>query len=295
MRAPRFTPVPRGLVDWLQAYPLTLALGAGAALLAMASVSVVGDSQQAVLVRLGAPLRVINPAQGPGAPAGLVWHLPLADRLVRVERREMAVAVDHVALVSADGAALEADALVRLRIVDPVRLVRAAGTGAKAAAQWQPAFAGLLQQGLAGRSQAQLLGAEGSGGLEPLRAALAARAALWGATVGGLELTRVALRAGAPVDQALARMQLRLKGRADDVRLRGLEAARSIQNDADTRAAQIASRALAQDPAFYDYWRALQSYNAVLGGPADKGGTTIVLGPDSAYLRAFREPPGGPK
>ena len=59
------------------------------------------------------------------------------------------------------------------------------------------------------------------------------------------------------------------------------------QTDADAEAARIYANAFNKDPAFYDFYRAMQSYEITFN-PANKSGTTIVLPPDNDYLRQFR-------
>jgi membrane protease subunit HflC len=270
---------PRGPAGWLAAYPLTCALAAVVLALAGAAVSVVGGDETGVVTRLGHPVRL---AAGPDL------HWPVLEQVVRIDRRPQPLALDPVAITTAGGERIEVEALVRLRVTDPTRLVATTGSVEGARQAWRRAFSAELARQLSGQALDRVLGADGAGLAAPLAAALDARIANSGARVEGVTLGRVTLAAGPALDAALARMQGRLGDEAMLVRERGQDAARLRQADAEARAAQIANRAYGQDPEFFDFWRAMQSYNAVLGGPADKGGTTIQLGSDSEYLRQFR-------
>ena len=61
----------------------------------------------------------------------------------------------------------------------------------------------------------------------------------------------------------------------------------------NAEAAATYARAFNQDPAFYDFYRAMQSYqtsfvNETNQGDTPRGRTTIVLSPNNEYLRQFR-------
>ena len=108
---------------------LVAAAVAGVALLS--SVVVVPESEQAVVVRLGEPVRVINRFK-PGVDygetgAGISLRIPFFERLVRIDKRILAVDMDRQQVTSSDQRRLEVDAYARFRIIDPVRMVRAAG------------------------------------------------------------------------------------------------------------------------------------------------------------------------
>jgi membrane protease subunit HflC len=269
---------PHGLTGWLAAYPLTFGLAAVLLAMLASAVALVGEDETGVVTRLGRPVRL---AAGPDL------HWPLVEQVVRVDRRAQPLALEQVGFTSAEGQRIEIEALVRLRVVDPVRLVAGNGSVEGAEQAWRRLFMGELARQLNGQALGRVLGAEGAGLAAPLAAALDAKVASSGARVEAVTLGRVTLASGATLDAALARMQGRLGDEAMLVRERGQDAARLRQADAEARAAQVANRAYGQDTEFYDFWRAMQSYNAVLGGPADKGGTTIQLGSDSEYLRQF--------
>lgn len=269
-----------GRAGWLRSYPLTLGLAALVLALAFSSLAMVRAGEVGVVLRLGQPVRLAGP--------GLDWHWPLAERMVRVDLRSQPLALERLAAATVDGRRLEVDALVRLEVVDPLRLVRAAATSEAAEARLRGAFAPVLGAALAQRSAPQWLTADGAGLLAPVVPQLDARARELGARVRGVELTRVSLASGNEGEAQLARMADRLKDEAQVVRERGQGQASLRQAEAQRAAAAITDRAFAQDVEFYDFWRAMRSYKTQLGGPDDKGGTTIVIGPDSEYLRQFR-------
>ena len=46
-------------------------------------------------------------------------------------------------------------------------------------------------------------------------------------------------------------------------------------------------RSADQDPEFYSFYRAMRSYDELYGDPKRKNTATIVLPPDSGYLKHF--------
>ncbi len=75
------------------------------------------------------------------------------------------------------------------------------------------------------------------------------------------------------------------------VRAEGNKQAQIIRADASAKAAQIYADAFNQDPKFYDFYRAMQSYQHTFGGDGDTqsphGSTQVILSPDNAYLKQF--------
>ena len=59
--------------------------------------------------------------------------------------------------------------------------------------------------------------------------------------------------------------------------------------EADAEAAKTYAASFGKDPAFYDFYRAMQSYRQTFGtdDAAPRGSAQIILGKDSDYLREF--------
>jgi modulator of FtsH protease HflC len=75
---------------------------------------------------------------------------------------------------------------------------------------------------------------------------------------------------------------------AATIRAQGLKEAQIIRANASAQAAQIYAAAFNQDPQFYDFYRAMQSYRTTFLGQVDgKGDTSIILSPQNSYLREF--------
>lgn len=262
-------------------------------LLLLSSVVVVPETQQAVVIRLGEPVRVIN-RFAPRVPfgetgAGLAWRIPFFERVVRVDRRVLAVEMSPPQQVlSSDQQRLDVDAYARFRIIDPVRMVRTAGTADKFADQLQPILTSVLRQELGRHTFQSLLTPERGNVMAAIRTGLDNQARQYGAQVIDVRIKRADLPDGTPLDSAFVRMQAARQQEATAIRAQGQRNAQIIGAEAEAEAARIYAAAFGKDPQFYDFYRAMKSYEAAFAAPGNKGGSTIVLSPDNDYLRQFR-------
>lgn len=261
--------------------------------LALTMVTPVPSDRAALVLRLGQPVRVINgwrpgPDQAGPDEAGLAFRLPLVERVVWLDRRLMTVSLDNAKAETGDGQALTIDAYATWRVTDPVRFYQALGAPDHAGDELRAILAAVLRQHVGRTTLAGALALErGDGaGLGALRAAFDRELSGYGARVTDLGLSRLALPDGAPLDAAYARMSAGAEASAADIAAEGHRDAQMIRADAEARAGEIYAASFGKDPQFYDFYRAMQSYDATF---AQKGSrTAIVLSPDNAYLRQFR-------
>lgn len=260
------------------------------ALIALTSVVEVPETQQAVVLRFGEPVRVINPfkpTQDYGETgAGLSLRIPFAERLIRIDRRLLSVDMDSQQVLSTDQLRLQVDAYARFRIIDPVKMVRTAGTPERVEEQLQPILTSVLRQELGKRTFQSLLTAERGEAMRQIRDGLDLQAREYGAQVIDVRIKRADLPEGA-LESAFARMQAAREQEATTIRAQGAKQAQIIQADAEANAARIYADAFGKDPDFYNFYRAMQSYGTAFGQNSS-GSTTIVLSPDNAYLKQFK-------
>lgn len=273
-------------------YKASLVAAAVAGVALLSSVVVVPESEQAVVVRLGEPVRVINRFK-PGVDygetgAGISLRIPFFERLVRIDKRILAVDMDRQQVTSSDQRRLEVDAYARFRIIDPVRMVRAAGTSERVAEQLQPILNSVLRQELGKRTFQSLLTAERGEAMAQIRANLDRVAREYGAQMIDVRIKRADLPEGTPLESTFARMQAAREQEATTIKAQGQKNAQIIQADAQAQAAKIYAESFGKDPAFYDFYRAMQSYEATFANGNAKSGSTILLSPDNDYLRQFK-------
>lgn len=270
-------------------HKISLIAGAVALIVLLSSIVVVPETEQAVVVRFGEPVRVINPFR-PGidfgqTDAGINFRIPFADRLVRIDRRMLTVDMERQQVLSSEQQRLEVDAYARFRIIDPIKMVHTAGTTDRVAEQLQPILSSVLRQELGKRTFQSLLTAERGQAMRSIRDGLDHEAREYGAQVIDVRIKRADLPEGA-LESAFSRMQAAREQEATTIRAQGQKQAQIIQAQAEADAAKTYADAFNKDPQFYDFYRAMQSYNTTFVG--GQGGTTILLSPDNDYLRQFK-------
>jgi membrane protease subunit HflC len=262
------------------------------ALVGFSSVVEVNEKQQAVVTWLGEPVRVINRYK-PGVDygqtgAGLSLRVPFFESVVRIDRRVMSLDMERQQVNSSDQQRLEVDAYARFRIIDPVRMVKTAGTTDRVIEQLQPILNSALRQGLASHTFQSLLTPERGVMMEKIRVALDTEAREYGAQVIDVRIKRADLPAGTPLDRAFARMEAAREQEATSIRAQGQKQAQIIRGEAEAKAAKTYADAYGKDPSFFDFYRAMNSYKTAFANPSNKGDTTFVITPDNDYLRQFR-------
>ena len=257
---------------------------------AFSSLMVVPETMQAVVVRTGEPVRVINRFR-PNADfgqtgAGLVARIPFLEQVVWIDKRVLDVDMERQQVLSVDQRRLEVDAYARFRIIDPVKMVRTAGTTERVSEQLQPILNSVLRQELGKRSFASLLTADRGEAMKNIRNGLDREAREYGAQVIDVRIKRADLPSGTPLESAFARMQSARNQEATTIRAQGEKNAQITRAEAQALASKTYADSFGKDPAFYDFYRAMQSYDATF---ASKDGTTsIILSPDNEYLKQFR-------
>ena len=190
-------------------------------------------------------------------------------------------------VLSTDQLRLNVDAYARFRIIDPVRMVRTAGTSDRVKEQLEPILTSVLRQELGKRTFQSLLAAERGEAIAKIRDGLDREAREYGAQVIDVGIKRADLPDSA-LESAFSRMQAAREQEAATIRAQGQKSAQLIRAEAEAEAARTYAQSFGRDADFYDFYRAMQSYDYAFSG--DDGGTTILLSPDNAYLKQFKQP-----
>jgi len=255
----------------------------------MLSVIVVPETQQAVIVQAGKPVRVINAyraGQDYGQTgAGISLRIPFIEQVVRVDKRILTVDMDPQQVLSTDQQRLNVDAFARYRIVDPVKMVKTAGSTERVTEQLEPILASVLRQELGRRTFQSLLTTERGQAMEHIRDGLEQEAHEYGAQVVDVRIKQTDLPEGA-LESAFSRMEAARKQQATTIRAEGAKQAQFIRADAQAKASQIYADSFGKDPKFYDFYRAMQSYTTAFD--KDAAPTTILLSPDNEYMKQFK-------
>jgi len=273
-----------------QNHKLSIVALAALAIAMLSTLIVVPETAQAVIIRTGEPVAVVNkfkPNQPYGQTgAGIWWRIPFFDRVEYIDKRVLTIDMEPQQVLSTDQLRLNVDAYARYRVIDPVKLVQTAGTVENVEAQLAPILSSVVRQELGRRSFASLLTAERGTTMQNIRRNLDTQAREYGAQVIDVRIKRADLPDGTPLQSAFDRMRTARQQEAATIRAQGQKNAQIIRAEADAQASKIYAAAFNKDPEFYDFYRAMQSYDTTF---AEGGGASqIIMGNDNEYLRQFR-------
>ena len=192
--------------------PIALGVLAIVLLILVASTfSIVPETKQAVIVRFGQPVRVINSYQdGAGfgyGGAGIAARIPFVEQIHWIDKRIQSLEMDNQPVLSTDQLRLEVDAFARFRIRDPLQMYIAARTEENLANQLKPILASVLRNEFGRRPSAALLTPERGQMMDNIRNALNRVAAQYGAEIVDVRIKRADLPNGTPLDSAYERMR----------------------------------------------------------------------------------------
>ena len=256
--------------------------------------SVVPETKQAVVIKFGEPQRVINPYRRGldfgQTGAGLIAKWPFIENIVWIDKRVQSIALEKQQVLSTNQLRLQVDAFARYRITDPLRMYITARTEQRVSDALQPILGSSIRNELGKRPFAALLSPERGQMMANIRTALNRVASQYGAEVIDVRIKRADLPEGSTLQSALQRMRTAREQEAISIRAEGYKQAQIIRADADAEASSTYAEAFNKDPQFYDFYRAMQSYETtfVTNSGQDDGRSSIVLSPSNDYLREFR-------
>ena len=295
-----------GLVGGAVAVVLLLA-----AIVSYSTFFTVYQTTQALVVRLGNPVRVIT------AP-GLNVKVPFVDSVIYIDKRILAIEqpAQEVIASSGDNATgagqagerLVVDAFARYRITDPLKYYQTVGP-AGASSQLAILLNSTLRSVLGEATLTDVVRNKREELMARMRDQLDHDAQPFGIHVVDVRIRRADL----PEQNSEAvyhRMQTERQREAAEFRAEGSQKSQAIRAKADRDVTvivadanqqseqirgqgdatrnQIFAEAYDQDPGFFAFYRSMQAYERSM----QKGDTHLVLRPDSDFFRYFGDPSG---
>ena len=281
-------------------------LAVAALILASASLFTVNETQQALVLQLGAIKKQIR-------EPGLKVKLPFVQNVVILDKRVLDLDPPEEKLILSDQKRLNVDAFARYRIQDPERFYQSLGSEHAAEQRLATVVNSALRRVLGSVTVLDVLSAKRDQIMADLKSQVNQEATRFGIEIVDVRIRRADLPEEA--SQAIFnRMRSERVREAAEQRARGEEEAQRIrasaerertvtlavaQRDAqilrgkgDQDALKIINEATGKDPEFYAFYRSLQAYRETLR----PGDTTMVLSPDSDFFRYFERPDGaGPR
>ncbi len=282
------------MIEFVRRHPMMAGFsGLFLLFLVLSTFAIVPETRQGIVVQFGKPVRIINryePGQPFGAAgAGIAWRIPFVENIVWLDKRVRDIDMERQQVLSTDQLRLEVDAFARYRIVDPLRMYISARTEERVESALRPILGSQLRNELGKREFASLLSPEREGVMENIQAGLNRVALQYGVEVIDVRIKKADLPDGTPLQSAYQRMTTARQQEARSIRAEGAKRAAIIRADADAEAAQTYAASFGKDPDFYEFYRAMQSYQTTFIGEGDQKAapTTVILSPQNDYLKEF--------
>jgi len=279
-------------------------LAALAAIAGYSSVFFVQQAQQALVLRLGEPRRVIT-------EAGLQYKLPLVESVIYLDKRILDLDNPAQEIIASDQKRLVVDAFARYKIVDPLKFFQSVGTIDGANSRLSTVLNSALRRVLGESTFIQVVRDERAGLMARIRAQVDREAANFGIKVVDVRIRRADLP-DANSQAVFQRMQTERQQEAAEIRAQGAQLAQAIRARAERDATVIVAEAtqrgdqargegegernrvfaeaFGKDPDFFAFYRSMQAYEAGL----KQNDTRLLLAPDSEFFRYFSDPAGKP-
>lgn len=269
-------------------------------LLLTGSFFTVQQTQQALVLRLGNPKRVIT-------EPGLQMKIPFLESAFYYDKRILDLDPQGQDMSLIDQRRINVDAFARYRIVDPLTFYQSVRTEVAFRDRFGSILNGSVRDAVGRADLADVLGTKRQGVMTQITEAVRRRAPEFGIEVVEVRIGRADLTADT-TQATFNRMRSDRMAEASDFRGRGQEQKSRIEADADrertiilaeaekesqtlrgvgeAESRKILNAAQGRDPQFYGFFRTLEAYRASLGE-----GTTLVLSPDSEFFRYFNQLP----
>jgi modulator of FtsH protease HflC len=273
-----------------------------ALIIGYSSLFTVYQTQQALVIRLGQPVRVVN-------EPGLNVKAPFIDSVVYIDKRILDLEAPPQEVIASDQKRLVVDAFARYRIQEPLRFYQTLGSIAGANSQLSILLNSALRRVLGEVTFTHVVRDQRADLMARIRELVDREAATYGVQVVDVRIRRADL----PEQNSQAvyqRMQTERQREAAEFRAQGAQRAQEIRSRADREVTvlvaeatskaeqirgegdatrnQVFADAFNQDQDFFAFYRSMQAYEHGL----KSNDTRMLLKPDSSFFRYFSDPSG---
>ncbi len=274
-------------------------IAAAVIILVLSATYIVYQSEQAIVLQFGEPIRVVK-------DAGLKFKVPFVQNVVFYDARLLNLDPPAQEVVLNDKKRLDVDSFTRYKIIDPLKFYQTVRTENQARSKLAEIVNSSLRKVLGRITLTELLSEQRTQIMNDISATVKKDAEAIGVSVADVRIRRADLPR--EVMQAINdRMKTERQRDAKEFRAKGQQESQNIRAKADKEAtiimaeaeknAQITrgegdkeavllwNRTVGQDVEFYDFYRSLDAYRKSL---SDKD-TSLVLSPDSDFFKFFNK------
>jgi membrane protease subunit HflC len=270
---------------------------------------VVDQRKQALVLRFGDPVRVVNAFRD--NDPGLKVKVPFLENVILLDKRNQALEADQEEIIAADQERLVVDAFLRYRISDPLQFFRTLRDERTAADRLERLVNSSLRQVLGSASSNDIIAGRRAALMLATRndVTTRARAARLGIEVIDIRIKRADLPQ-ANQQAVYRRMQTSRQQEAAQIRGVGEQQKREImasadrevtitlatateessktRGEGDAKRVQIFAQSYGRDPSFAAFFRSMQAYSGALAS----GDTTMIVSPNSDFFKYYNNGPG---
>jgi len=271
-------------------------IGAALVILLLSSVYIVNQTEQAIVLQFGEPVRVVK-------DAGLKFKIPFIQKVVLYDTRLLNLDPPAQEIVLNDKKRLDVDSFTRYRIVDPLKFYQTVRTETQARSKLEEIVNSSVRKVLGRITLQELLSQKRAEIMSDISNADKIDAEQIGVNVAEVRIRRADL----PLEVLQAindRMKAERERDAKEFRAQGQQMAQQIRATADkestiivadaekqaqiirgqgdNEATMIWNKAASTDAEFYAFYRSLEAYRKSF-----KEKNSFVLAPDSEFFKYF--------
>jgi membrane protease subunit HflC len=260
------------------------------------------QTRQALVVRLGQPVRVVT-------DPGLHLKVPLIDSVIHIDKRILDLENPAQEVIASDQKRLVVDAFARYKITKPLQFYQTVGTVEGATSRLSTLLNSALRRVLGEATLMDVVRDQREPLMGKVREQLENEAQAFGIEIVDVRIRRADL----PEQNSQAvyqRMQTERQREAAEFRAQGTQKAQEIRakadrdvtvliaeatatgeqvrGEGDAERNRIFAEAFGRDPDFFAFYRTMQAYEAGLG----HNDTRMLLKPNSDFFRYFNDPSG---
>ncbi len=258
----------------------------------------VNQIEQAVVTRLGEPVRVIK-------TAGLHFKIPVLETVAFFDKRLLSVELSALEVTLGDKRRIMVDAFGRYRITDPLKFYQSVGSENGVLVRLNPVVLGSLSSVLGGETLSMLLSDSRVSAMNKIRDEVNKVAKGFGIDVIDVRIRKTDL----PPQNSEAickRMISEREREARELRAKGVEMSKVIKSTADKENAiavaeadrkvevmiaegeleanKIYVEAFSKDREFFEFFQSLEAYKTSF----DAKNSTFVISPKSEFFKAMK-------
>ena len=279
------------------------AVAIAALLLLLSSFYFVNQTEEALVLQFGAPQAVVT-------DPGIHFKTPFVQNVVFFDNRVLLLDANPEEVIASDKKRMMVDAFARWKIIDPLRFYQTLTDKENALIQLAPILSSNVREVLGRETFAAVLSDKRAALMVDIRNEMNRAVASFGITIVDVRIRHADLPQ-ANSDAIYRRMKTEREREAAEYRAEGNETAQRItaraarevtvltaeatresailRGEGDAEKTRILGGAYNQDPEFFAFYRSMQAYQDSLGA----GNTTVVMSPDSDFLKYFGHGPGG--